>query len=329
MTPTKGVLYGMVHELAEEHGGLMAIAEHRFYGESLPFGTLNESFIASADRLGLLSVEQAMADYAAIITQILADHSCTGAPVVALGGSYSGKLSAYMRLKYPFLVSMALAASAPIYLDSVGLTDKNAYYDVVEAASKKISPECPAAVKASFAAYKKATPAEKVAALNLCAPVTAPEYGFDELEFYIIQYFATMAMFNYPPTSSVLKAACDRVLGEGEGEGEARTDGTGAVPALAGFKRLLKALIKPANGTCFDVAAQAAGDVPAGTVAGTAFAGSKGSVACSDWSGCGAQAGGTPLYRVCARARARVPVLHPSMLWCVCARVCACVMRTK
>ena len=29
--PTKGVLYGMAHELAEQHGGLMAIAEHRFH----------------------------------------------------------------------------------------------------------------------------------------------------------------------------------------------------------------------------------------------------------------------------------------------------------
>ena len=28
--PSKGVLYGMAHELAEEHGGLMAIAEHRY-----------------------------------------------------------------------------------------------------------------------------------------------------------------------------------------------------------------------------------------------------------------------------------------------------------
>lgn len=28
--PSKGVLYGMAHELAQEHGGLMAIAEHRY-----------------------------------------------------------------------------------------------------------------------------------------------------------------------------------------------------------------------------------------------------------------------------------------------------------
>jgi hypothetical protein len=53
-----------------------------------------------------------------------------------------------MRLKYPFLVDVALAASAPIYLDSVGLTSPTAYYDVVEDTTAKISPKCPAAVKA-------------------------------------------------------------------------------------------------------------------------------------------------------------------------------------
>lgn len=98
-----------------------------------------------------------MEDYAAIIRGVLEENDMVGAPVVTLGGSYSGKLSAYMRLKYPFLVSMALAASAPIYLDSVGLTSSVAYYNVVEAATTKISPKCPAAVKAAFSAYE-ATP---------------------------------------------------------------------------------------------------------------------------------------------------------------------------
>ena len=43
--PTKGILYGMAHELAAQHGGLMAIAEHRFYGESLPLAPMNPSWL--------------------------------------------------------------------------------------------------------------------------------------------------------------------------------------------------------------------------------------------------------------------------------------------
>merc|ERR1719162_288649 len=135
-----------------------------------------------------------MADYSLIIKSILEEYGIKEAPVVALGGSYSGKLSAYMRLKYPFLVKIALAASAPIYLDSVGLTSPWAYYQVVERATAKISPKCPAAVKAAFTAYRAshASPAARQEQLGLCAPVGSPEYGWDPLEFYLVQYFATM-----------------------------------------------------------------------------------------------------------------------------------------
>lgn len=87
-----------------------------------------------------------------------------------------------------------------------------------------------------------------------------------------------MAMFNYPPSASGLARACSHVLGD-----DAAGAGTGA--GLEGFKRLLQALAvaKQPNATCFDLAAQAPGDVPKGQ----GFAGSQGSVACSDWSGCG------------------------------------------
>lgn len=66
---------------------------------------------------------QSMADYAALIQHVRTEHGCPGCPVIAFGGSYSGKLSAYLRLKYPTHVDIALAASAPIKLDSVGLVD--------------------------------------------------------------------------------------------------------------------------------------------------------------------------------------------------------------
>jgi hypothetical protein len=278
--PTKGILYGMAHDLAEQHGGLMATAEHRFYGESLPFGP-NESFVASPDRIGLLSIEQSMADYSLIIKSILKEYGIVGAPVVALGGSYSGKLSAYMRLKYPFLISIALASSAPIYLDSVGMTDQYAYYEVVERATAKISPKCPAAVKAAFTAYAATPSTARQEALGLCKPIPAAEFGWDELEFYIVQYFATMAMFNYPPSSSNLAKACDHVLGS-TAAASTFDENTAANP-LIGFKRLLAALRRPANATCFDLDYWAPGKVPKGN----GFEGSTGSVACSDWSGCG------------------------------------------
>lgn len=93
VTPEKGLLYGMVRELAAELGGIAMIAEHRFYGGSIPFNnSVEEAFQPRADRIGLLSVSQAMADYAKLINHVRDEHGCPDCPVISFGGSYSGKL---------------------------------------------------------------------------------------------------------------------------------------------------------------------------------------------------------------------------------------------
>ena len=48
--------YAILRDLATARGGLSLTMEHRFYGESLPFG--NHSRDRSSSRFGLLSVEQ-------------------------------------------------------------------------------------------------------------------------------------------------------------------------------------------------------------------------------------------------------------------------------
>ena len=86
-------------------------------GGSIPFnGSVAQAFQPTPERLGLLSVTQAMADYAMLIQSVRDAHGCPDCPVLSFGGSYSGKLSAYMRLKYPTVVDIAHAASAPIKL---------------------------------------------------------------------------------------------------------------------------------------------------------------------------------------------------------------------
>ena len=81
---------GLMWENAASFRALIVFAEHRYYGQSLPFGS-NASFTPTG--LQWLTHEQALADYTALLTSM----KTTGlkirdSPIVAFGGSYGGML---------------------------------------------------------------------------------------------------------------------------------------------------------------------------------------------------------------------------------------------
>jgi hypothetical protein len=111
-------------EVIPQLGAYAIYAEHRYYGDSLPFG--NDSFLE--ENLPYLTPEQALADFAQLIpyykNQIL---NCSECAVIVYGGSYCGMLAAWMRMKHPELVDGAMASSAPIRMfDAV--VDPEAFY---------------------------------------------------------------------------------------------------------------------------------------------------------------------------------------------------------
>ena len=63
--------------------------QHRYYGDSMPFGSEDEAF-KNASTLGYLSSTQALADYAQLITDVKKNLSAENCPVIAVGGSYGG-----------------------------------------------------------------------------------------------------------------------------------------------------------------------------------------------------------------------------------------------
>ena len=84
----------------------MIFIEHRYWGKSFPQP-------AGSGRYEYLTVEQAMGDYAEILFQREKDSGGLLGPVIAVGGSYPGMLAAWMRIKYPHLVTGANGSSAP------------------------------------------------------------------------------------------------------------------------------------------------------------------------------------------------------------------------
>ena len=115
-------------ENAPAFGAYLVFAEHRFFGASVPTGS----------SLSFLSHELALADYAVLIRTVKDSIGAQNSPVIVFGGSYGGKLAAWMRIKYPAIVQGAISASAPLlaFQGSAPAWDSQSYYRVVTNTAK-------------------------------------------------------------------------------------------------------------------------------------------------------------------------------------------------
>jgi len=138
---------GLPFAWAEEFGADVVFAEHRYYGESLPFG---EDSFKNSSTIQYLRVEQALADYALFMTSY---NKGAKKKVMVHGGSYGGILASFLRMKYPTVFDMAIAASAPIpqnfNMMSGGLTPFD-FYKVVTEDAYNADKECPTLVREGF-----------------------------------------------------------------------------------------------------------------------------------------------------------------------------------
>ncbi|XP_058114120.1 uncharacterized protein LOC131256996 [Magnolia sinica] len=137
---------GFLFDIAPKFRALLVFIEHRFYGESKPFG--KDSY-KSAKTLGYLTSQQALADFAVLIRSLKQNLSAEASPVVVFGGSYGGMLAAWFRLKYPHIAIGALASSAPI-LQFDDITPWTSFYDAVSKDFKDASKNCYEVIKGSW-----------------------------------------------------------------------------------------------------------------------------------------------------------------------------------
>jgi pimeloyl-ACP methyl ester carboxylesterase len=109
-------------------GFLFLIEKTSFYNSDL-----------STANLAYLSSEQGLADLATFRQFIHQKLNLTDSKKwISFGGSYSGSLSAWFRLKYPHLVHGAVSSSAPM----IAILDFVDYMNVVNASLSKYSPKC-------------------------------------------------------------------------------------------------------------------------------------------------------------------------------------------
>ncbi|KAI8907669.1 peptidase S28 [Powellomyces hirtus] len=104
------VLRGLPYDMTVKHNALLVTLEHRFYGESSPSTDPKD--------LWLLSVDQAIEDFHKFTSTYefkAGTDTIKGGKWIAFGGSYSGNVAAWLRLKYPNTYWAAHASSAPVW----------------------------------------------------------------------------------------------------------------------------------------------------------------------------------------------------------------------
>eukprot|EP00048_Salpingoeca_helianthica_P006316 m.97166 g.97166 ORF g.97166 m.97166 type:complete len:498 (+) comp13967_c3_seq3:1862-3355(+) len=185
---------------AEMLDGLLVAAEHRYFGDSLPFG--NASF--APENLRWLTVEQTLADYIEIINHVASSFP-TRPPVIVFGGSYGGLLSAALRIHYPGIVNASIASAAPMY--QLGEVLNSTWFDLVTLTYSQTG-SCGTRVAAEFASiwnarFNNTVLSKLQASLGLCTPVTGVVDVY-LLLFYAKHAFSICAQFSYnhanPPT---------------------------------------------------------------------------------------------------------------------------------
>ncbi|KAF7476145.1 lysosomal Pro-X carboxypeptidase isoform X2 [Marmota monax] len=196
---------GFMWDVAEEMKAMLVFAEHRYYGESLPFG--NNSF-QDGRHLNFLTSEQALADFAELIKHL--KRTIPGAedqPVIAIGGSYGGMLAAWFRMKYPHIVVGALAASAPIW-QFEDFVPCDMFMKIVTTDFKKSGSNCSVTILRSWDAINRLSSTGSglqwlAQTLHLCSPLTFED--IPNLKEWIMETWVNLAMVNYPYASNFLQ----------------------------------------------------------------------------------------------------------------------------
>ncbi|XP_060808087.1 lysosomal Pro-X carboxypeptidase [Amyelois transitella] len=196
---------GFIWENAEEFKAKIVFAEHRYYGASMPFG--NKSL--DNDHIGYLTAAQALADYADLVDYLQGGALNPRYPVIAFGGSYGGMLAAYFRIKYPHLVTGAIAASAPVHMFT-GMVPCDVFDRIVTSSFNfaENTLNCTANIKESWKFIRNFTTSKNntdwlKTQWRLCDPVKDAT-DVQTLIDYLKDMYTSLAMVNYPYPSAFL-----------------------------------------------------------------------------------------------------------------------------
>lgn len=106
--PAGGSPGGFAATLGAQLKALCVTLEHRYYGDSFP------APLSDRATLETLTVDTALADAAAFVSFLKSLYGAGSSPLLVIGGSYSGALSAWFRVAYPDLAVASWSSSGVV-----------------------------------------------------------------------------------------------------------------------------------------------------------------------------------------------------------------------
>lgn len=217
------MLYPYVYQgLAKEFNAFVLSPEHRFYGKSQPVKQATDE-----ELIQYLSPDQAILDAISLIQYTRESIGCSMnkaskdyCPVITFGASYPGFLSAMLRFRFPEIIDISYAASAPLNVHAQ-IVEPEAYFDRITEVAENAVPGCANAVRETVYAARDelssdyTSVAAAAEATGFCSH-TFPDYMSNIHEFisetitYLVPaVFADFNMGYYPPgPDSALERAC-------------------------------------------------------------------------------------------------------------------------
>ncbi|KAG9146484.1 hypothetical protein Leryth_011763 [Lithospermum erythrorhizon] len=209
---------GFLTNNAPRFKALQVYIEHRFYGKSIPFGSMEDALKNKTTR-GYFNSAQALADYAEVLMHVKKTFSTPNSPIIVIGGSYGGMLASWFRLKYPHVAIGALASSAPIlYFDNI-TPHQGGYYSIVTKDFKKTSENCYRTIKRSWSEIDKvASEHNGVYTLSKKFKTCSPLNNSYEMKDFLDTLYAVAAQYNLP--TNRMKMICSGIDGASKGSND-------------------------------------------------------------------------------------------------------------
>lgn len=207
---------GILFDLTAIFNAGVVFAEHRYYDADATYSPLSDQPQNTMAQRAYLSTPQVLADYAQLLpyaftTNFGVQPGDAQPQVIAIAGSYGAVLAAWMRLKYPNIISGAWISSGPVLSFHGGGMPLGAF-DAVTTATMTASGCSLDVVRAGFAAIDNlGGSATTVDTLNTVFNIsTASKLGANaqdiaDLKSWVREGFESLATVNYPYPTGFFK----------------------------------------------------------------------------------------------------------------------------